>query len=64
MRDSVGQFPREPLRYFGGSMVTKANRRKEALEDQGKTPGALTRYFAKLAPAGLVPVKGIGAPDD
>jgi putative aminophosphonate oxidoreductase len=64
VRDGIGQFPREPLRYFGGGMVIKANRRKEALEDQGKTPGALTRYFAKLAPAGLVPVKGIGAPDD
>ena len=64
VRDSVGQFLREPLRYFGGSMVNKANRRKEALENQGKTPGPPTRYFAKLALAGLLPVKGMGTPGD
>ena len=64
VRDSSGQFPREPLRYFGGSMVNKANRRKEVLENQGKTPGPPTRYFAKLALAGLLPVKGMGTPGD
>ena len=45
-------------------MVTKANRRKEVLENQGKTPGPLTRYFAKLALAGLLPIKGMGTPGD
>lgn len=62
--NSIGQFPREPLRYFGGNLVIGANRRKEAIEDQGGKPGALTRYLAGLAPAGLVPVKGINAPAD
>ncbi|MEE8172450.1 MAG: FAD-binding oxidoreductase [Alphaproteobacteria bacterium] len=64
VRDGVGQFPREPLRYFGGAMVIGANRRKEALQDQGKNPGPVTKYIASLAPAGLVPVKGINAPAD
>lgn len=64
VQDTIGQFPREPLRYFGGNMVINANRRKEAAEDRGKTPGPLTRYLASLAPAGLVPVKGINAPTD
>lgn len=61
VRDSVEQFPREPFRYFGGRMVIAANRRKERLEDQGRTPGPLTNRLAALAPAGLVPVKGVDA---
>ena len=43
-------------------MVIAANRRKERLEDEGRTPGALTVRLAGLAPAGLVPVKGVDAP--
>jgi putative aminophosphonate oxidoreductase len=64
VQDNIGQFPREPMRYFGGGMVIGANRRKEALEDKGRTAGPITRYLASLAPAGLVPVKGVNAPAD
>ena len=62
VREEVGLFPREPVRYVGGRMVIAANRRKERLEDQGQTPGPLTVKLAGLAPAGLVPVKGVDAP--
>ncbi len=62
VRDDVGLFPREPVRYVGGRMVIAANRRKERLEDEGRTPGPLTVRLAGLAPAGLVPVKGVDAP--
>ena len=41
VRDGVGLFPREPVRYVGGRMVIAANRRKERLEDEGRTPGPL-----------------------
>ena len=62
VRDDVGLFPREPVRYFGGRLVVAANRRKERMEDRGQTPGPLTVRLAGLAPAGLVPVKGVDAP--
>ena len=62
VREGVGLFPREPIRYVGGRIVIAANRRKERLEDQGRTPGPLTVKTAGLAPAGLVPVKGVDAP--
>ena len=62
VREDVGLFPREPVRYVGGRMVIAANRRKERLEDEGRTPGPLTVKLASLAPAGLVPVKGVDAP--
>ena len=62
VRSGVGLFPREPVRYVGGRMVIAANRRKERLEDEGRAPGPLTVALAGLAPAGLVPVKGVDAP--
>ncbi len=62
VRDTVEQFPREPFRYCGGRMVIAANRRKERLEDAGLKAGPLTRRLAAMAPAGLVPVKGVDAP--
>ena len=62
VRQEVGLFPREPVRYFGGRLVIAANRRKERLEDEGLMPGPLTLKAASLAPAGLVPVKGVDAP--
>ena len=62
VREGAGLFPREPVRYVGGRMVIAANRRKERLEDESRTPGALTVKLAGLAPAGLVPVKGVDAP--
>jgi putative aminophosphonate oxidoreductase len=63
VRDTVAQFPREPFRYYGGRMVIAANRRKERLEDAGRKAGPLTRRVAALAPAGLVPVKGVDVPN-
>ncbi len=62
VRGGVGLFPREPVRYVGGRMVIAANRHKERLEDEGREPGPLTVRLAGLAPAGLVPVKGVDAP--
>jgi putative aminophosphonate oxidoreductase len=64
VRDDVGRFPREPLRYFGGRMVLAANRRKETAESQGRAAGPLTRALAGQAPAGLAPVKGVAAPTE
>ena len=58
MHGDVGLFPREPVRYFGGTLVLAANRRKEAAEDRGRKPGPLTRTLAGLAHPGLLPVKG------
>ena len=51
-------FPPEPLRFAGGHVVRRAIERQERLEDDGRTPDALTRRLVGLAPAGLVPVKG------
>jgi putative aminophosphonate oxidoreductase len=53
----IQRFPIEPFRYVGGYMVRDALVRKEAAEDDGKTPGPVTRYLASLAPAGYVPTK-------
>ena len=61
VRDSVGQFPREPMRYVGGTLVMGAKRRIERLDDQGRKPGFITRSIANLVPAGRVPVKGYHA---
>ena len=61
VRDSVGQFPREPVRYVGGSLVMGAKRRIERLDDRGRKPGFITRAISGLTPAGLVPVKGFNA---
>ena len=58
VRDSADQFPREPMRYFGGAMVMAAKRRIETLDDRGQKAGPLTRAISGLAPAGLTPVKG------
>ncbi|MBT5674967.1 MAG: FAD-dependent oxidoreductase [Rhodospirillaceae bacterium] len=58
VRDHGGQFPPEPMRYFGGNLVLAAKRRIEALDDQGLKPGFVTRTIAGLAPAGLTKVKG------
>ncbi|MCC6221900.1 MAG: FAD-dependent oxidoreductase [Thermoleophilia bacterium] len=52
-----GGVPPEPIRYLGGRLVRAAVARKERAEDAGKSPGALTRRMAALAPAGLVPLK-------
>ena len=51
-------FPPEPFRFAGGHMVRRAIERQERLEDDGRSPDALTRRLVGLAPAGLVPVKG------
>ncbi len=51
-------FPPEPIRYIGGKVVRSAVRRKDAAEDAGRAPGALTSYLAGFAPAGLSPFKG------
>ncbi len=51
-------FPPEPIRYVGGKLVRRAVDAKDRAEDQGRKPGAVTRYLAGLAPAGLSPFKG------
>ena len=46
-------FPPEPFRYLGGRLVRAAVARKDAAERRGRAPGALDRWLAGLAPAGL-----------
>jgi glycine/D-amino acid oxidase-like deaminating enzyme len=41
-------FPPEPFRYLGGSLIRRALVEKDAKEDAGKRPGALTRLVASL----------------
>ena len=57
VREPVGTFPPEPVRYLGGRLVRSAVERKEAAEDRGAHAGRLTLLLADLAPSGLVPLK-------
>jgi putative aminophosphonate oxidoreductase len=52
-----GWLPPEPLRYLGGRLVREAVARKERAEDAGRRASRRTLAIAKLAPAGLVPIK-------
>jgi putative aminophosphonate oxidoreductase len=51
-------FPPEPFRFIGGHLVRSAIVHKEKAEDEGRRVGPVTRGLVRLAPAGLVPVKG------
>ncbi len=55
-RGAFHLFPPEPVRFLGGSLVREAVRRKEALEDEGRTAGPAVTRVAALAPAGLFKV--------
>lgn len=51
--DRVGRkFPPEPIRYYAGTAVRAAVRRKDAREIAGKKVGAVDRFLAGFAPAG------------
>ena len=50
-------LPGEPWRYLGGRVVRTAVARKERAEDAGRRPAAIDRALARLAPAGLVPIR-------
>ena len=41
-------FPPEPFRYVGGSLIRRALLAKDAAEDAGREPGALTNAVATL----------------
>jgi glycine/D-amino acid oxidase-like deaminating enzyme len=41
-------FPPEPFRYAGGSAIRRALLAKDAAEDEGREPGALTSLVASL----------------
>jgi glycine/D-amino acid oxidase-like deaminating enzyme len=41
-------FPPEPLRYLGGAMIRQALVRKDAAEDEGRSPDPLTALVASL----------------
>lgn len=41
-------FPPEPLRYAGGALIRRALIAKDAAEDEGRRPGALTAFVASL----------------
>ena len=41
-------FPPEPFRYAGGSLIRRALMAKDAAEDDGRKPGAATRFVASL----------------
>jgi putative aminophosphonate oxidoreductase len=53
-----GTFPPEPARWVGGHLVRAAIARKERHDDANRPVGPVTRGLVRLAPAGLVPVKG------
>jgi putative aminophosphonate oxidoreductase len=57
VRDPIGAFPPEPVRFVGGLLVRSAVARGEAAEDGGRRADPVTRFLAGLAPAGLVPLK-------
>jgi hypothetical protein len=42
------RVPPEPLRYAGATVVRGALLRRERLEEEGRTPGPLTRFVASL----------------
>jgi glycine/D-amino acid oxidase-like deaminating enzyme len=42
------RFPPEPFRYAGGSLIRRALVAKDAAEDAGRRPGAVTRFVASL----------------
>ncbi|MEC9091965.1 MAG: FAD-dependent oxidoreductase [Planctomycetota bacterium] len=46
-----GQFPPEPVRWFGAMLIRNAIRRKERAEDSGRKPFWLDKQLAKLANA-------------
>lgn len=46
-------MPPEPLRTAGAVAVRAAVRRNDALGYQGKRPGPVTRFFARMAPGGV-----------
>jgi glycine/D-amino acid oxidase-like deaminating enzyme len=52
-----GGFPPEPFRYLGGKLVRLAVARKERTDDRERVSDPVTRWFANLAPAGLVPTE-------
>jgi len=41
-------FPPEPFRYAGGSLIRRALLAKDTAEDEGRKPGAATRFVASL----------------
>ncbi|MFN0038359.1 MAG: NAD(P)/FAD-dependent oxidoreductase [Burkholderiales bacterium] len=46
-------FPPEPVRYLGGSLVRAAMMRKDRKEIAGKSPSTIDDALVRLAPAGL-----------
>jgi glycine/D-amino acid oxidase-like deaminating enzyme len=46
-------LPPEPIRYVGAHMVRAAIRRKDRLEQENRSPGAITRALAAMAPGGI-----------
>jgi hypothetical protein len=42
------RFPPEPLRSPGALIVNEAIRRRDEAQDEGREPGPLTDYVAKL----------------
>lgn len=50
-------LPGEPWRYIGGRVVRGAVARKERAEDAEGRPALIDRGLARLAPAGLVPIR-------
>ena len=55
--DPAKSFPPEPIRYVGGRVVRAAVARVEQAEDGGRRPSRVAIAVARLAPAGLVPLK-------
>lgn len=64
VRGAYSRFPPEPVRFLGGSLVREAVKRKESLEDEGRTAGPAVARLAALAPAGLFKVESARQPEE
>jgi glycine/D-amino acid oxidase-like deaminating enzyme len=64
VRGAYSRFPPEPVRFLGGSLVRVAVKRKESLEDEGRTAGPAVARLAALAPAGLFKVESAHQPEE
>src|SRR5439155_8807274 len=57
VREPVGSFPPEPVRYLGGVLVLRAVERKEAVEAVGRRAGTAKILLIGIPPLGLVPLR-------
>jgi glycine/D-amino acid oxidase-like deaminating enzyme len=57
VREPSRDFPPEPFRYMGSSLIRKALQDKDQADDTSRNPSLYSRLFARMAPAGVSPFK-------